>query len=116
MAVISEIKDLGQHVGDVVAIRSWVQATRVHGKVAFVVVRDGTGIVQCVLVQKQVAPEIWGLLESLTLESSVLVTGSVRAEPRAPGGYEIGLENVELIGPSNEYPIQAKEHGVDFLL
>ena len=97
-------------------MRGWVQTTRTHGKVAFAVVRDGTGIVQCVIGQKQVPPRVWDLLQSLTQESSVTVTGTVRADARAPGGYELTVEDLELIGPSDEYPIQPKEHGVDFLL
>jgi asparaginyl-tRNA synthetase len=116
MPVLTEIQRLGEHVGEVVTVRGWVQSTRVHGKVAFVVLRDGTGIVQGVIVQKQVAPVVWASLEQLTLETSVAVTGSVREEPRAPGGYEMGVEELEVIGSSIEYPIQPKEHGVDFLL
>jgi asparaginyl-tRNA synthetase len=72
--------------------------------------------VQCVLVQKQVPPAAWELLQALTQEASVSVTGSVRADARAPGGYELTVSELELIGPSAEYPIQPKEHGVDFLL
>jgi asparaginyl-tRNA synthetase len=116
MSVYSEIKHLGQHVDQTVTVRGWVQATRAHGKVAFVVVRDGTGIVQCVLVQKQVAPEIWQRFAELTLESSIHVTGSVRADTRAPGGYELTITDLVIIGKSTDYPIQPKEHGVDFLL
>ncbi len=116
MAEFVEIRELGQHVDETVVVRGWVEHTRIHGKVAFVVVRDGTGSVQGVLVQKQVSPEIWESLPALTLESSVHMTGSVRAEPRAPGGYELGVTDVRLVGPSAEYPIQEKEHGVDFLL
>ena len=97
-------------------MRGWVQATRSHGKVAFVVVRDGTGIVQCVLVKKEVAPEIWERFAELTLETSVHVTGSVRADDRAPGGFELTLSDFSIIGKAVDYPIQPKEHGVDFLL
>jgi len=116
MAEFVEIRELGQHVDETVVVRGWVEHTRIHGKVAFVVVRDGTGSVQGVLVQKQVSPELWELLPSLTLECSVHMTGSVRAEPRAPGGYELGVIDIRLVGPSPDYPIQEKEHGVDFLL
>ncbi len=117
MAVMSEIRHLAEHVGEVVTVRGWVQTTRTHGKVAFVVVRDGSGVVQCVVVQKQVAAEVWELLARLTLETSVAVTGAVRAEPRAPGGHELGVEVLDVLGTSGEdYPIQPKEHGVDFLL
>ncbi|HEX6559673.1 MAG TPA: asparagine--tRNA ligase, partial [Longimicrobiales bacterium] len=116
MSLFSEIKHLGQHVDESVTVRGWVQTTRAHGKVAFVVVRDGTGIVQCVLVQKQVPPEVWARFDQLTLESSVHVTGTVRADARAPGGYELTLSDIAIIGASIDYPIQPKEHGVDFLL
>ena len=116
MSVNSEIKHLGQYVDQSVTVRGWVQTTRGHGKVAFVVVRDGTGIVQCVLVQKQVAPEVWERFAELSLETSVHVTGDVRADARAPGGYELTITDLVIIGKSEDYPIQPKEHGIDFLL
>ncbi|MEJ2216403.1 MAG: asparagine--tRNA ligase [Gemmatimonadota bacterium] len=116
MTTNTEIRSLGEHEGGDVTVRGWVQTTRVHGKVAFVVVRDGTGIVQCVVVQKQASPEMWSVIETLTQETSVLVTGTVRADDRAPGGYELGLSDLQIIGPSADFPIQPKEHGVEFLL
>src|SRR5918996_3740268 len=116
MSVFSDIKQLRDHVGNTVTVRGWVQTTRAHGKVAFVVIRDGSGIVQCVLVQKQVAPEVWDRFSELTLETSVHVTGSVRADARAPGGYELTISDLAIVGKSIDYPIQPKEHGVDFLL
>ncbi|MGH7461562.1 MAG: asparagine--tRNA ligase, partial [Longimicrobiales bacterium] len=111
-----EIRDLDKHVGQTVAVRGWVQTTRAHGKIGFIVLRDGSGLLQCVLVQKQLAPEVWPVFATLTQESSIRVTGEVRAEPRAPGGYELTVNELELIGPSPEFPIQPKEHGIDFLL
>ncbi len=79
--------------------------------------RDGTGVLQCVLVKSQLSAAVWEAFSQLTLETSLSVTGEVRAEPRAPGGYEMGVTNLELLGPSPlDYPIQPKEHGVDFLL
>ncbi len=114
--MFAEIRDLGQHVGESVTVRGWVQTTRVHGKVAFVVVRDGTGIVQGVVVQKEVPPELWERFPSLTLETSVHVTGTVRADARAPGGYEMSVADLHVLAPSPDYPIQPKDHGVDFLL
>src|SRR5688500_8747352 len=116
MSVFSDIKHLHDHVGATVTVRGWVQTTRAHGKVAFVVVRDGTGIVQCVLVQKQVPAEVWARFEHLQQETSVFVTGQVRPEPRAPGGHELTVEDLTVFGESVDYPIQPKEHGVDFLL
>jgi asparaginyl-tRNA synthetase len=117
MSDITEIRHLGRQDGGTAQLRGWVQTTRGHGKVAFVVIRDGTGIVQCVVVKKEVSPEAWELVQTLTLETSVAITGSVRADDRAPGGYEVGVQDITLIGASGEdYPIQPKEHGVDFLL
>jgi len=117
IADITEIRHLGRHDGGTANLRGWVQTRRGHGKVAFVVLRDGTGIVQCVVVKKEVSTEAWELVQSLTLEASVAITGSVRADERAPGGYEVGVQEITLIGASGEdYPIQPKEHGVDFLL
>jgi asparaginyl-tRNA synthetase len=85
--------------------------------VAFLVLRDGTGLLQCVLVKSAVAPEVWDRFAQLTLETSVAVTGEVRADARAPGGYELGITALEIVGASPlSYPIQPKEHGIDFLL
>ncbi len=111
-----EIRELGRYVGEAVDLGGWVETKRGHGKVAFVVLRDGTGSVQCVLVKKQVDPATWDAFESLTQESVVLVTGEVRADERAPGGFEIGVSSLKVAGLAAEYPIQPKEHGVDFLL
>ncbi len=116
MSETVEIRDLGSHVGGTVTVRGWVESTRAHGKVAFLDVRDGTGLVQGVVVKKQVDPEVWDRHAALTQETAVAVTGEVRAEPRAPGGHEMGVTAIEVVGPSEEYPIQPKEHGVDFLL
>jgi asparaginyl-tRNA synthetase len=111
-----EVRGLAAHVGEEVTVTGWVDSTRAHGKVAFLDVRDGTGVVQCVVVRKQVPEEAWTTHGTLTQEASVEVTGTVRAEPRAPGGHELGVTALRMIGASDEYPIQPKEHGVDFLL
>jgi asparaginyl-tRNA synthetase len=116
MSPISEIRDLVQHDGSTVTVRGWVQTTRTHGKVAFVVIRDGTGVLQCVVVKKEVPEAVWDSLHQLTQEASIEITGAVRADARAPGGFELSTEQLVLIGASEEYPIQPKEHGVDFLL
>jgi asparaginyl-tRNA synthetase len=111
------IAELHDHVGKTATVRGWVTHVRSSGKVAFAVIRDGTGILQAVLVKSQVTPEVWAAFGELTTESSVSVTGEVKSEPRAPGGYEIGATNLSIIGPSPiDYPIQPKEHGIDFLL
>jgi len=111
-----EIQDLGAHVGDTVTVQGWVETTRSHGKVAFLELRDGTGVVQGVVLQKKVSDEVWASFETLTQETTVRLTGAVKADERAPGGYEIGVEGLEVLHLSEEYPIQPKEHGVDFLL
>jgi asparaginyl-tRNA synthetase len=116
MSEVVEVRTLGKHVGQEVTVRGWAERTRGHGKVAFVDLRDGTGVVQGVVVQKQVSPEVWERHASLGQEASLTLTGVVRAEPRAPGGYELSVTGLEVIGPSVDYPIQPKEHGVDFLL
>jgi asparaginyl-tRNA synthetase len=104
-------------VGLLVTVRGWVTHLRSSGKIAFIVLRDGTGTLQCVLVKNQLAPEVWGRFAELTQETSVAVTGEVRAEPRAPGGHEMGVTDLAILGASPlDYPIQPKEHGVDFLL
>jgi asparaginyl-tRNA synthetase len=110
------VNDLSRHEGAEVTVAGWVEQLRVHGKVAFVVVRDGTGYVQNVLVKKELPDEVWELAVSLTQEACVEVSGTVRAEPRSPGGYEMGLTALRLLGASPDYPIQPKEHGVEFLL
>ncbi len=111
-----EIGELAEHVGREVTVRGWVETTRAHGKVAFAVVRDGTGLVQGVFLQKQMEPAMWERHGLLTQECTVALTGEVREESRAPGGYELGVTAVELLAPSEDYPIQPKEHGVEFLL
>ena len=116
MAVVSEVRHLGRHVGEAVTVRGWVETTRSHGKVAFIVVRDGTGVVQTVLLQKQVPENVWSAFDELTQESSVRITGTVREDARAPGGYELTVQDLEIVDIAEEYPIQPKEHGVDFLL
>ena len=113
---ITEVGSLGDHVGASVTILGWVESTRSHGKVGFVILRDGTGLVQGVLLKNPLREDTWALLETLTQECSVALTGEVREEARAPGGYELGVTGLELLGASEEYPIQPKEHGVEFLL
>jgi asparaginyl-tRNA synthetase len=111
------IDALPRHVGNRVAVRGWVTHVRSSGKVAFVVLRDGTGIVQAVLVKNAVPAETWERFGQLTLETSVAMTGEPRVDSRAPGGVEMAISSLEIIGPSPlDYPIQPKEHGIDFLL
>jgi asparaginyl-tRNA synthetase len=117
MSVVS-IERVGEHLGQDVTIQGWLYNLREAGKLLFPIFRDGTGLLQGVVSQKE-QPEAFAALRGLTQESSVIVTGRVRGEPRAPGGFEIGITAVEIVQsvPTSEpYPIQLKEHGVDFLL
>lgn len=114
---VARIADLHAHVGTTVTVRGWVTHLRSSGKVAFVVLRDGSGILQAVVVKADVSPESWERFGALTLETSLAVTGEVRADARAPGGHELGVKELVIIGGSPlDYPIQPKEHGIDFLL
>ena len=113
---MSLVKNLPQLVQETVTLSGWIASVRVHARVAFVVLRDGTGTVQAVVVKSGVSEETWDLVTSLTQESCIAVTGEVREDARAPGGYELTASGLNLIGASDEYPIQPKEHGVEFLL
>lgn len=109
------IKNLGDHVGQQVTIQGWLYNRRSSGKIQFLIVRDGSGLVQGVMVKKEVAPELYEAAQTLTQESALKLTGLVRAEERALGGYEMQVTGVEVIAIAEEYPITHKEHGVDFL-
>ncbi|MGC1633917.1 MAG: OB-fold nucleic acid binding domain-containing protein, partial [Candidatus Acidiferrales bacterium] len=112
------IEKAGVHAGATIMIRGWLYNLRESGKLLFPIFRDGTGIIQGVVSLKEY-PDAFAALKGLPQESSVIVTGAGRAEPRAPGGFEIGVTSVEVIqrvADSEPYPIQLKEHGVDFLL
>jgi len=111
-----EVSELGRHTGQVVTVAGWVDTLRTHGRVGFIVLRDGTGLLQGVLVQKQLPAELWESALQLTQEACIALTGEVRAEARAPGGFEMEVRGLTLLGASAEYPIQPKEHGIDFLL
>ncbi|HEU4828591.1 MAG TPA: asparagine--tRNA ligase [Gemmatimonadales bacterium] len=110
-----QIADLGQHVDREVTVRGWVATTRSSGKIAFLVMRDGSGLVQCVLSKKEVAESVWEAFQSLTQETSIAVTGTVRADARAPGGYELLATDLSILGASPDFPISPKEHGTTFL-
>jgi asparaginyl-tRNA synthetase len=112
------IEHIGKHEGQEVTIRGWLYNQREAGKLLFPIFRDGTGIIQGVASLKK-NPQAFEALKGLTQESSVIVTGTVRAEQRAPGGFELGITAVEIVQKvpeSDPYPIQLKEHGTDFLL
>lgn len=109
------IEDLGTHVGQEVELQGWLYNKRSSGKIRFVLLRDGTGVVQCVMAKGQAPDDAFNAFESLTQESSLAVRGKVRSEPRAPGGYEIELTGLRVIQIAQDYPITPKEHGVEFL-
>ena len=113
---IVRVKDVGKHAGQEVKLQGWVYNLRKSGKIWFLIFRDGTGIIQCTVIKNEVAPEVFEKKTLLTLESSVVVTGIVREEPRAKSGYEITVKTVEEVQIADEYPIGKKEHGADFLL
>jgi asparaginyl-tRNA synthetase len=113
------IQDIAQHVGEEVTIQGWLYSRTDKGKLQFLQVRDGTGFVQCIVFKKEVSPEVFEATTSLTQESSVTITGSVREDARAPGlpgGYEVGVSNLQVHQVAQDYPIQPKEHGVEFLM
>ena len=110
-----QIAQLGAHVDTEVLVRGWVATTRSSGKIAFLVLRDGTGYLQCVLSRKDVGDEAWERFHTLTQETSAEVTGTVRADARAPGGFELTVRELRVIGPSTDFPISPKEHGTSFL-
>jgi len=114
---VIRIADLPDRVGQTVTVRGWVTHLRSSGKIAFIVLRDGTGLLQCVVVKKEVDEASWETFGTLTLETSITATGAVRADARQVGGVELGVTTLSVIGASPlDYPIQPKEHGVDFLL
>ena len=112
----TSVRDLASKAGQEATLFGWVAKFRSSGKIAFLGLRDGTGTVQVVIARNEVDDGSWEAVADLSLESSVRVSGTVRQDDRAPGGYEITASQVEVIGPAAEYPIQPKEHGVDFLL
>lgn len=116
---VATIAHIGRFEGQSVVLHGWLYNSRESGKLLFPIFRDGTGQIQGVAHVKSVSPEVFDALKNLTQESSVIVTGKVRADKRAPGGYELDVENVHVVQrvPESEpYPITPKEHGVDFLM
>src|SRR5713226_3195195 len=98
------IKELPKHVGEKVTVNGWLYNKRTSGKLQFPIIRDGSGYVQCVVFKKEVSEETWDAADKVTQESTVRVTGTVRAEERAPGGVELGVESFEIVSPTLDYP------------
>jgi asparaginyl-tRNA synthetase len=118
-APVSTIARIGEHEGKSVTLKGWLYNLRESGKLLFPIFRDGTGTIQGVVPKAAVTPEVFETVKGLTQESSVIVTGKVRADKRAPGGYELDVENVEVVQRVPEetpFPISLKEHGTDFLM
>src|SRR3989442_12687955 len=109
------VAELPGRVGSTVTVRAWTMTTRSSGKIAFVTLRDGTGYLQAVLSKKDVPDAAWEAFGKLTQETSVAVTGAVRADPRAPGGVELTASDLVILGASHDFPITPKEHRTAYL-
>ena len=116
MSQYTTIKRLPLVTGEEVRLRGWIRRVRSSGKISFLVLSDGTGEVQCVFVKKDVSPKVWTTVDSAAHEMCVGVTGVVRSDDRAPSGVEVTAREFEVLGDADQFPIQPKEHGVDFLL
>ena len=110
------IERIGEHVGETVTIKGWLHNRRSSGKIHFLVVRDGTGFLQVVMGRNDVPEETFKAADHLSQESAIVVTGVVRADSRAKGGYELTANALQVVAPAADYPITPKEHGVDYLL
>jgi asparaginyl-tRNA synthetase len=110
------ISRIGTAAGREALVRGWLYNKRSSGKLQFLILRDGTGYIQCVVVKAEVPGEVWEAAEKAQQESSLEITGTVREDKRAPGGYELTVSRLSVVGPSEDYPITPKEHGVDFLM
>ena len=118
-SAVTTIAEIGRHEGQTVTIRGWLYNLRESGKLLFPIFRDGSGQIQGVVPKSAVPPEVFDAIRGLTQESSVIVEGKVRADKRAPGGYELDVAHVQVLQRVSEddpYPITPKEHGVDFLM
>jgi len=110
------IEDIGTHEGEEVTIKGWLHNRRSSGKIHFLILRDGSGFIQGVMSKAAVGDELFKAADHLSQETSIVVTGTARADKRAPSGYEIDVKQLEVVGPAHDYPITPKEHGVDYLL
>ena len=116
MAQQTYIEDIAAHEGQAVHLRGWLHNRRSSGKIHFLTLRDGTGFIQCVMSKKAVGDETFAKADHLAQESAIVVDGTVRADTRAPGGYEIDVTALEIVSEAKDYPITPKEHGVDYLM
>src|SRR6267154_4125506 len=119
MNPVTTISGIGKHDGQTVTVRGWLYNLRESGKLLFPIFRDGSGQIQGVVPKNAVPPEVFEAIKGLTQESSVIVEGKVRADKRAPGGYELDVSNVKVlqrVPEDDPFPIAKKEHGIDFLM
>ena len=110
------IADIARHDGQTVTLAGWVAHKTEKGKLIFIRLRDGSGMIQGVVFKKNVPEEVFAAAQSLTQESSCRLTGAVRADARAPGGFELDVSAFEVVAQAESYPITPKEHGVDYLM
>ncbi len=110
------ISELGKFVGQEVTLQGWLFNKRSSGKIKFVILRDGSGYLQCVYFKGNVSQEVFNTADRIGQESSIVVKGKVKEEPRAPGGYELDATDLLVINETHDYPITPKEHGIEFLL
>ena len=112
----TQIAELENKAGQEVTLAGWLYNSRSSGKVQFLIIRDGTGLCQCVVEKGKIPEELFEQLKRLGQESSLTVTGTVREEARSIGGYELAVTNAQIISAAEDYPITPKSHGIDFLL
>src|SRR5918999_1064192 len=114
--MVAYIEDIASHAGETVTIRGWLHNRRSSGRIHFLNVRDGSGFIQCVMSKQAVGEDVFTRADHLSQESAIVVTGTVRADKRAPGGYEIDVSGLDVVSEAQNYPITPKEHGVDYLM
>lgn len=110
------IEDIAEHEGKEITIKGWLYNQTDKGRLQFLLVRDGTGIIQAVAFEDDIEAEAFKAITELSQESSIIVSGTVRADERAPGGYELSVTDLEIVQLAQEYPITPKDHGIDFLM
>src|SRR5215468_6140209 len=110
------ISEISKHLGEEITIKGWLYNKRSSGKLGFLEIRDGSGIIQGIVSKKDVSDELWENTEKVTQESSIVVTGTPREHPKKPGVYELDIKDVRILQLASEYPITPKEHGVEFLM
>src|SRR5215470_14986870 len=116
MSQAARIADFRDHVGSEVLVQGWLHNKRSSGKLQFLIVRDGTGFAQAVMAKAAVPAEAWTAAEQMGQESSLELTGKVKEDKRAPGGYEIDVTGLRLLHATHDFPISPKEHGTAFLM